>query len=97
MLGSDLRNQLTDSAVASIGNKATGLGTAVTAAGWLTLNNIALIGGLLIAVAGFVVNWIYRHREDERLAARHRAEAEWDALRRENLRQSGRHDSVCDE
>lgn len=97
MMGPNLREQLTDSAVASIGNKATGVGTAVTAAGWLTLNDIALIGGLLIAILGFVVNWYYRHREDERLRAQHAAEAEWRAMRVQHLRQSGRHDTVDDQ
>jgi hypothetical protein len=103
MLGSDLRDQLTDSAVASIGNKAIATGTAVTAAGWLTLNNMLAIGGFLIALAGLVLTWAYKRRQDERdrleflrLDRIRVLEEEYQKARLERLRASGPH-AVVDE
>ena len=48
--------------VASIATKTTNVGAAAAVAGGFMADNWASIGGLLIAVAGFAVNWWFRYQ-----------------------------------
>lgn len=43
-----------------------GGGTAAALYGWLTSSNAAVLIGILVTVAGFVVNWIYQRKRDKR-------------------------------
>ena len=53
--------------------------------GWLVSSNAAIAVGMLVGVAGLLVNWYYK-REDHKLrAAAERREAELDALRKLRL------------
>lgn len=52
--------------VAVVANKVTQFGAATSIAGWLTVNEIVALGGLLLALGGFIINWAYRHRADRR-------------------------------
>jgi beta-lactamase regulating signal transducer with metallopeptidase domain len=93
-----LRDHLTDAAIASAGNKTMYAGASTTIAGWLTVNNVVAVLGLLIAMAGFLTNYYYRRRdhkittrlaleEADRRAERHR-------LQMEVLRNTGRPASI---
>ena len=53
--------------------------------GWLVSSNAAIVVGMLVGVAGLLINWYYK-REDHKLrAAAERREAELDALRKLRL------------
>ena len=50
-------------AVASAASKVTYGSSAAVLGGWFLSNEFAVLMGLLLGCAGFVVNWVYRHRE----------------------------------
>ncbi len=60
-----------DATMAASGSKATYGGASASVFGWLVSNEFAVLIGILIAVAGFGVNWYYRHKEDKRQQAEH--------------------------
>lgn len=72
----------TDSAIASVGSKATYTGTGMTIFGWMTLNELAALSGIACAVIGVLINWYYKHKADKRDAARDLWEREF-GIRRE--------------
>jgi hypothetical protein len=53
-------------AAASASLKATVLGGGTLAAGGLTSNDFAIFGGFIIALAGFILQFIYQRRRDRR-------------------------------
>lgn len=63
-------------AAASASLKATVAGGATLAAGGWSANDLAMLGGLIIAVAGFLLQWKYQRkrdrREEEKRADEHR-------------------------
>ena len=50
-------------AAASAASKVTYGGSAAAMGGWFLSNEFAVLMGLVIGIAGFVVNWYYRHKE----------------------------------
>ena len=62
---------ITDAAIAAAGSKATYTGAGMTISGWFLSSEFAVLIGMLIGVAGFGVNWYYRHKEDARQQAEH--------------------------
>lgn len=62
---------ITDAAIAAAGSKATYTGAGMTISGWFLSSEFAVLIGMLIGVAGFAVNWYYRHKEDARQQAEH--------------------------
>lgn len=51
-----------DAALATIGSKSTYAGASVTVTGWLLSSEFAVLVGMLLGLAGFLVNWYYRHK-----------------------------------
>ena len=51
-----------DAALAAIGSKSTYAGASVTVTGWLLSSQFAVLVGMLLGLAGFLVNWYYRHK-----------------------------------
>lgn len=43
----------------------------MTLTGWFFSSEFAVLMGVLIGVAGFLVNWYYRHKQDRRDQAAH--------------------------
>ena len=66
-----LQKETIEAALAAVGSKATYGGAGATVAGWLLSNEFAVLAGLALGLAGFVVNWYYRHKADKRAAAEH--------------------------
>lgn len=77
-------SQTVDAALAAAGSKVTYAGSGVTITGWLLSSEFAVLVGMLLGLAGFIVNWYYRHRltkveirimqeRNAREAAEHRA------------------------
>jgi hypothetical protein len=61
-----MRDQITDAAIGSLASKTTTTGGAAAVAGWLTANTVLGIAGFLVAAAGLLVTWVYKHRDDVR-------------------------------
>ena len=55
-------SQTVDAALAAVGSKSTYAGASVTVTGWLLSSEFAVLVGMLLGLAGFIVNWYYRHR-----------------------------------
>ena len=51
-----------EAGLAAAGSKATYTGPGVVLSGWLFSNEFAIFIGVVIGVAGFLVNWYYRHK-----------------------------------
>ena len=77
-------SQTVDATLAAAGSKVTYAGSGVTITGWLLSSEFAVLVGMLLGLAGFIVNWYYRHRltkveirimqeRNAREAAEHRA------------------------
>lgn len=60
-----------DATVASTATKVTYTGAGMTISGWFLSSEFAVLMGVIIGVAGFIVNWYYRHKEDRRQQAEH--------------------------
>ena len=53
-------------AAANSSLKATVAGGSILSVGGLTANDVAIYGGLILALAGFVMQWYYQRRRDQR-------------------------------
>jgi heme/copper-type cytochrome/quinol oxidase subunit 2 len=60
-----------DASIASTASKTTYAGATMTLGGWLVTSEAAVLVGIVLGVAGFVVNLIYRHRADRREQTEH--------------------------
>jgi hypothetical protein len=65
--------QTVDATIASAASKTTYGGASVTLGGWLVSSEAAVLAGILLGLAGFVVNLYFRSRADAREEAEHRA------------------------
>lgn len=61
-----------DQAMAAIGSKATYTGASTSIIGWLMSSEFGVLAGLVLGVAGLLVNWSYKHKQDRREEAEHR-------------------------
>lgn len=66
-----IAQQAVDTTIASAASKATYTGAGMTIGGWFLSSEFAVLMGVVIGVAGFVVNWHYKHKEDKRQQAEH--------------------------
>jgi hypothetical protein len=62
-----------EASVAAAASKATGAGSAVSIVGWLTSSNFGMWAGIVIGVAGLIVNAYFKHRSDKRASVAHAA------------------------
>ncbi|MEN6304212.1 MAG: holin, partial [Armatimonadia bacterium] len=60
-----------DATIAAASSKATYTGAGMTIGGWFMSSEFAVLMGIVIGVAGFFVNWYYRHKEDKRQQLEH--------------------------
>lgn len=51
-----------NSAISSAATKTTVAGSGMSVGGWVVNSDFAAIAGVVLAFAGFVVNWYYQHR-----------------------------------
>lgn len=92
---SGLREQMTDAAIGSAGSKIVAVGTGMTGIGWLTTTTGIAFLGLLVTIAGAVIAWVYKHREDVRLREIRALEAQLLRARTDAFaRRSARHAAV---
>lgn len=62
-----------EAAAAAAGSKATYTGAGVVGMGWLLSSEFAVLMGLIVGVAGFLVNWFYKAKQDRREEREHLA------------------------
>ena len=60
-----------DATLAAAGSKATYGGAGASVVGWLMSSEFGVVAGILIGIAGFCVNWYYRHKQDRREQEEH--------------------------
>jgi hypothetical protein len=60
-----------DATIAAVGSKATYTGAGMTISGWFLSSEFAVLAGIVLGVAGFTVNWYYKHKQDRREQAAH--------------------------
>lgn len=58
----DATSHTIDATVAAVGSKATYTGAGMTISGWILSSEFAVLVGMVIGVAGFIVNWYYKHK-----------------------------------
>ena len=62
-----------DATMADLGSKATYTGAGGTGLGWLLSSEGGILVGILLAVAGFLLNWYFSVKKDKREQAAHEA------------------------
>ena len=57
--------------MAAVGSKATYTGASTSVVAWILSSEFGILAGVMIGVAGLLVNWYYRAKEDRRQQAEH--------------------------
>lgn len=73
-----------DASIASAASKTTYAGAGMTVGGWFLSSEFAVLAGIVLGIAGFLVNWYYKHKQDRREAVEHK--------RKMALFEAGRHE-----
>ena len=63
--------QSIDATLASVGSKATYTGAGASVVSWVLSSEFGILFGLALGLAGFGINWYYRHKQDRRDQAEH--------------------------
>ena len=66
-----MSTEAVDATIAAVGSKATYTGAGMTISGWFLSSEFAVLAGIVLGVAGFTVNWYYKHKQDRREQAVH--------------------------
>ena len=72
MSGSTLQTA-TEATASAVATKTTYAGSIATVGGWVISSELIALCGLILAVLGFIVNLVFKVREDRRQAEGHRA------------------------
>jgi hypothetical protein len=73
MMKHHVAQQTLDATIASAASKTTYTGASVTLGGWLVSSEAAVLAGIVLGLAGFVVNLYFRSRADAREEREHHA------------------------
>lgn len=68
-----MKSESIDAAIAASASKATYTGAGMSVTGWLLSNEFAVLFGLILGLAGFLLNWYYKAKDDRRREREHRA------------------------
>lgn len=60
-----------DASIASAASKTTYAGAGMTVGGWFLSSEFAVLAGIVLGIAGFLVNWYYKHKQDRRESMEH--------------------------
>lgn len=60
-----------ETTAAALGSKATYTGAGVTLTGWALSSEFAALVGMLLAGAGFLTNWYFKWKQDQREQVEH--------------------------
>lgn len=67
----EINDQALDSVISASASKITYGSTGASLIGWITSSEITVLISIVIAVASFLVNWYYKHKQDVREQAEH--------------------------
>lgn len=60
-----------EATMATAGSKATYTGASTSAVAWMLSSEFGILFGILLGLAGFIVNLYYKHKQDKREQAEH--------------------------
>ena len=60
-----------EAAIAAYGSKATYTGAGASVLSWRMSSQFGVVAGVILGVAGFIVNWYYRHKANRREQEEH--------------------------
>lgn len=60
-----------EATLAAAGSKATYGGASASVVAWFLSSEFGMLAGLAIGMTGLLVNWYYKHKEDQRRQAEH--------------------------
>ena len=66
-------NTTLEATASAVASKATYTGAGMTIGGWFLSSEFSVLAGMLVGVAGLLVNWYYKHKQDGRLQREHDA------------------------
>lgn len=84
-----MKSQAIDISIAAVGSKTTYVGAGVTGLGWFLSNQFFGLMGVLIAVAGLLMNWHFKRRADQRTAAESEHRRQEREMRMDMMRRTG--------
>ena len=64
-----MQREALETTAAALGSKATYAGSTTSIVGWLMSNEFAVVSGMILGLAGLVINWYYKRKSDLRVAA----------------------------
>ena len=65
----NMQRETLETTAAALGSKATYAGSTTSIVGWLMSNEFAVVSGMVLGLAGLVINWYYKRKSDLRVAA----------------------------
>lgn len=66
-------NHAVETTISTAASKTTYMGAGMTIGGWLLSSQFAVLIGIVLGVAGFLVNWFYKYKQDRREQIEHNA------------------------
>lgn len=69
-------HQTLDATMAALGSKATYTGASTSIVGWVLSSQFGVLAGILIGLAGLMINWYYKYKQDRREEAEHKRRME---------------------
>ena len=85
-----MKAEAIDLTIAAAGSKVTYAGTGVAGLAWLLSSQFFGLMGVLIALAGVLINWHYKRKASQRMELESRSRREESQLRMELMRKTGR-------
>lgn len=58
--------------MAAIGSKATYTGASTSIVSWFLSSQFGVLAGVLIGIAGLMINWYYKYKQDKREEEEHK-------------------------
>lgn len=68
-----MSREAVENTIMAVSSKATYSGAGMSIGGWFLSSEFAVLTGLLIGLAGLLLNWYYRHKRDRRETLEHYA------------------------
>lgn len=66
-----MKEHLTDASIAAAASKSTYTGAGLTLTGWLLSSQAAVLVGMILGVAGLIVNIVFKIKQDRREEREH--------------------------
>ncbi|MET3371365.1 putative membrane protein [Variovorax boronicumulans] len=71
-----MKNEAVEAATAAVASKSTYAGAGSMIVGWIFSNEFAVLIGMVVGVAGLLINWYYKTKADHRAAEADRRAAQ---------------------